>query len=58
MTFSFPVFFGCSLVEADASKAIAMRRIRFLGFTLLLPEVKGHDPDEVLARELRKDAAG
>ncbi|KAG5335323.1 hypothetical protein C0989_001436 [Termitomyces sp. Mn162] len=35
-----PVFFGCCIAGA--------------GFTLLLPEVKGRDPDLVLAEEMRE----
>lgn len=37
------IFFGCCIVGA--------------GVTFLLPEVKGRDPDEVLAQELRESAA-
>lgn len=39
----FIVFFGCCIAGA--------------GFTLLLPEVKGRDPDLVLAEEIRAGRA-
>ena len=37
----FAVFFGCCIAGA--------------GFTLLLPEVKGRDPDEILAAEIKAE---
>ena len=56
------VFFGCCIAGAGKPNFFSVRTegcsrtVSFLlGFTLLLPEVKGRDPDVIDAEERRAD---
>ncbi|KAG6807989.1 hypothetical protein H0H92_005797 [Tricholoma furcatifolium] len=63
LTYCIAVFFGCCI--AGASKDIKsspylltiLTDTRIIVFTLLLPEVKGRDPDLILAEEMREKRA-